>query len=429
MKTRTLLISISLIGAVIVSIFIANRVSSRSNQPPNAGLEVVRFANLPYADHTITAIGVEKGWFREVGIDLRATTIKVEEAVPALVNGKYDAASVPPGILFSAHDTAPGLISFVFSDLFQGFALMGQPGNGLKTYAEYRAEGKTHIESLAVCVGQLRGKTFAYPTETAVKPFIDQLLAAGGLKENDFKPLVLDDALTMSAMRKKEADFQVGGVPSRIVLEREGFIPLISSMDIARGAVASADSSELASILQNGWACTAKYYHTHYSTILKLASVNYRIVQFINENEDEALGIHMKYLSAVSGQAFSKEDGRIIYRSLDPFVTFENQRPWFFDTSNPMYYTHVNGAILKTFTSKNVYRDKPPGVEDVIYADDTYRDMTKLRGRASDLLNASKGDSSSVDIAGRAKKSFDVFDFAESVRLLEQLPARLPNAK
>jgi hypothetical protein len=50
-------------------------------------------------------------------------------------------------------------------------------------------------------------------------------------------------------MRNGQADFQVGGVPSRIVLEREGFKPIIMSNDLASAAKPSADSEELATIL------------------------------------------------------------------------------------------------------------------------------------------------------------------------------------
>src|ERR1700678_2669306 len=86
----------------------------------------IRFANLPYADHTYSSIGVANGWFKDVGINLQANTIKIEDAVPSLESGAYDVVSVPPGVLFSSYDTAPDLCSFVFGDLFQGFAIMAQ---------------------------------------------------------------------------------------------------------------------------------------------------------------------------------------------------------------------------------------------------------------------------------------------------------------
>src|SRR5271167_3992324 len=60
-------------------------------------LEKVRFGMLPYGDHTYAIIGVKKGWFQDVGIDLEYQTVKIEDVIPYLKNGTLDAASLPPG--------------------------------------------------------------------------------------------------------------------------------------------------------------------------------------------------------------------------------------------------------------------------------------------------------------------------------------------
>ena len=384
-------------------------------------LRAVRFANLPYADHTYSSIGVAKGWFREVGIDLKAETIKVEEAVPSLTSGAFDVVSVPPGILFSAYDAAQNLCTFVFGDLFQGYALMAQPGQGYKTYAEFTAQGMGHADAVKAVVRQLKGKTFAYPTENAIKPFIDLLLENGGLTRDQIKALVLDDPMTVNAMRNKQADFQVGGVPSRIVLQKEGFIPLISSIDLAKWAKPSANSKELASILQNGWATRKDFYEKDPATVLRMASVNYRIMRFIETNREEALAIHMAYLSKVTGQKFTPADGAVIYDYLDPFVTFDKQRPWFHDESDPLYYQHVNGAILRSFIEDKIYKGTPPAVDDVIFADDTYRELERLRQAARGLFSKLDARSHLPQSVSRklmeARRFFDAYDYYDAERL------------
>lgn len=289
--------------------------SCNSSRQPNA-LQTVKFGMLPYGDHTYAIIGAKQDWFKEVGIDIQYQTIKVEEIVPYLKNGTMDVVSSPPGILISAHDNAPNLCSFVFGDLFQGYAILAQPDGGYKSYDEFVQGGMSPTDAARATAQQLRGKTFAYPTETAIKPFIDLVLEKGGLKRSDFKSLVLDDPLTVNAMRGKQAAFQVGGVPSRIALQREGFKPILTSIDLVKGATPSADSRELSSILQNGWATTKEYYQKEHETILRLASVNYRIMKLINTNPQQALAIHMPYLSEVSGQSFTEKDGMVIYSSL-----------------------------------------------------------------------------------------------------------------
>lgn len=351
---------------------------SESNEDFNTK---VRFANLPYGDHTFSIIGKEKGFFADEGIDVDIKTIKIEEVVSSLANGSYDVASVPPGILFSSWEDVPNIVTFCFSDLFQGFALMADPRKGYKSVEDFKQSGASHSEAIKLVARQIKGKTWAYPTETAVKPFIDLVLSRGEVARTDFKSMVLDDPLTVQALKRGEADFQVGGVPSRITLQRDGFIPLLTSVDFATGAKPSKESAELAAILQNGWACTKEYYDKNHATVLKLAKVNYKIMEFMHTDRKEAMEIHMKYLSKVTGETFTAEvDGPIIYDDLNPFYRFEDQLPWFEDSSSPFYYAHVNGAILQSFINSGIYEETPPTVEDIIFADDIYR---KLKGEWS----------------------------------------------
>jgi len=386
----------------------------------------VRFANLPYGDHTYSIIGVEKGFFRDVGIDLTADTIKIDDVVASLVNGSYDVASVPPGILFSSYETAPELRTFVFGDLFQGYALMARGDAGFKKFSDFRSQGLSQEAALAATVAQLKGHTFAYPTETAIKPFIDLLLKKGGVSRKQFKALVLDDPLTVNAMRQGQAQFQVGGVPSRITLQKEGFIPLISSADLARGAKASPESPELASILQNGWATTKTFYDQHKPTLLRLASVNYRIMKFMETNRQDAIRIHMAYLSRVTGAEFTAKDGAIIYDDLDPFVTFEGQKSWFHDSSAPLYYANVNGAILQSFKSDGIYRKRAPTVEDIIFADDVYRELEQMKADASRDFEEVKPKEQglSPELASKLKESrsqFEHYNYYDAARLAREV--------
>lgn len=426
-KTKWLLLVTILVATVGFFIWQSNRrpgAETTSAEAPAAMVRPLTFGMLPYGDHTYAIIGAKQNWFREVGIDLQYRPIKVEEIVPLLKNRSLDVVSSPPGILFAAHDNAANLVSFVFGDLFQGYAIMAQPDSKFQSYAQRRAAGESPETAIHEVISQLRGKTFAYPTEAAIKPFIDLVLSKGGLQRSDINSMVLDDPLTINAMRKKEADFQVGGVPSRIVLEREGYKVMLTSSDLARLAKPSAASEELASILQNGWATTKEFYKDRHDDILRLASVNYRIMQEIKENPDGALAIHMPYLSEVSGQKFTAADGKIIYDSLDPFFTFDEQKEWFHNQNSPLYYAYVNGAILNTFLSQGIYKGKPPTVEDVIYADDIYRELEELKTMASSLfqkIEAHGGESLQSPSYVAAKRQYEIFNYLDASRLAREV--------
>jgi ABC-type nitrate/sulfonate/bicarbonate transport system substrate-binding protein/predicted CopG family antitoxin len=385
----------------------------------------VRFGMLPYGDHTYAIIGAKLGWFEDVGIALDHRLIKVEEIIPSLRQGTLDVVSTPPGILFAAHDNAPNLVSFVFGDLFQGYAIMAQPNDNVRSYSDFVAEGMAPDAAIRATVQQMRGKRFAYPTEAAIQPFIDLVLEKGGLSRTDIRAAVLDDPLTVNEMRKRRADFQVGGVPSRLVLQREGFRPILSSVDLARGAAPTPNSPELTSILQNGWAASKNYYDRNRVTILRLASVNYRIMKFINDYPDSAIALHMPYLSEVSGQQFGPEEGRIIYQDLDPFVTFENQREWFHNPRNPLYYANLNGSILNSFIAQGIFRNPAPAVETVIYADDVYRELERLKGSADSIFRVlNRGTTnSSRRLISEARRQYGFYNYFDAERLARQVLA------
>jgi ABC-type nitrate/sulfonate/bicarbonate transport system substrate-binding protein len=388
----------------------------------------VSFGMLPYGDHTYAIIGVKKGWFHEVGIDLQYRAIKVEDAVPFVYNGSLDVASCSPGLIAPASETNPGVVNFVFGDIFQGFAIMAQPNKGYKSVQDFIKTGLSPEEAVRAAAAQIRGKVFAYPAEAAIKPFVALALQKGGLTRRDFKARVLDDPLTITWMRDKRAEFQVGGVPSHLVLAREGFKPILTSSDLAAAARPSPDSEELASIFTDGWGCKRDYYNKNKPTILRLASVNFRIVKFINDSPDEALAIHMPYLSQVTGQKLSPEEGRVFYTSLDPFYTFEAQRPWYHDPQSPYYYKHLNGAIINSFVKQGgVFTKAPPQVTDVLIADEIYFELERLKSECDKLFGQiEKAGGSGSDGMRQARAYYDAYDYYDAEAVARALVASLP---
>jgi ABC-type nitrate/sulfonate/bicarbonate transport system substrate-binding protein len=384
-------------------------------------LTKVRFGMLPYGDHTYAIIGVKKGWFKEVGIDLDYQLLKVEDVVPFLKNGTVDVASCPPGILMASYENSPNVVAFCFGDLFQGFAIMAKPS--YKSYSDFIKEGKQPKEAVKAAVAQMRGKTFAYPSEAAIKPFIDLAIEKSGMTRTDFKSLVLDDPMTINSLRNGQADFQVGGAPSHVILQREGFKPILSSLELALTAKPSPDSPELASILEDGWVTTREYLKEHPDIIERMASVNFRIMRFIHDHKDEALALHMPYLSEATGQKFTPAEGKIIYDDLDPFFTFEQQKEWFDSPTSLYYFKNVNGAILNSYIKQGIYQHKPPTVEDVITADQLYKTMNEQKHQYDDALRTMKempAKANAQEKLDKAKKYYDAYDYLDATNLVKE---------
>ena len=71
-------------------------------------------------------------------------------------------------------------------------------------------------------------------------------------------------------------------------------------------------------------------------------------------------------------------------------MTFENQYNWFYNKNDPLYYLNVNGAILNNFIAQGIYKNKPPNVNDVIYANIVYDKLVKFKDDADSLFSIIK---------------------------------------
>jgi ABC-type nitrate/sulfonate/bicarbonate transport system substrate-binding protein len=344
-------------------------------------LEVVRFGCLPYGDHTQAVIGAERGLFERAGIDLRFDTLRVEQAIPLLNSGRYDVVSVSPGLLLTAFNDAPDLQMFVYGSLFQGYAIMAQPNSTARTYAEVLRTEPDPAAAARVTIAQMAGKRFAYPPEGGIQPFVDLLFETGGISRRSVRTIVADDPLNVAAMRRGDADFQVGGAPSRITLQKAGFKPIISAVDIARSAQPSPASEALRAVFPDGWAARGDFIRRRPDLILRLSSVCMQINALMRRDPQATSVVHMRYLSQVTGQPFTSADAAIIYRDLDPFLTFEEQARWFTDQSYPLYHRHVIGAHINSFIEDGLYRGRrTPRVEDITVAEGVYRQLSAQGG-------------------------------------------------
>src|SRR5205823_4579151 len=117
----------------------------------------------------------------------------------------------------------------------------------------------------------------------------------------------------------------------------------------------SSSSKELAGVLQSGWATNQGFYEKSFETILKLASVNYRIMAALKKPEFRK--IHIEYLERLTQTKFTPVQVDSLYR-INDFRTFEEQAEWFLNPASTRYYRYINGAILQSWTSRPGYFNK-----------------------------------------------------------------------
>lgn len=381
----------------------------------------VKFGHEPYGDHTQSIIGVRKGWFSEVGISFEpsdGTVVSSENVSPYFASGQVDVLSGSVPLLLAASKDLPGFKYFFHADAFLGYALMAQPDAGYKSASEFKAEGLSNDEALLKAMGQMEGKRFGYPAENAIKGFINLILKKGGLTLDDTVNTIAEDSKTSALMIGKQIDFQVGGVPSRLTLETAGFKPIVTSSDLASAAKPSIDSEELLAIFHDGWGATDKWIEANYDCVLRLTSVGYRINQLIVDDSDAAIALHQPFLNKAAGTEISLETFKVIYKSLDPFLTFEQQNDWYNNPDNPMQVEYVVGAHIKAAKAAGQV-DESKTLADFTNSKEVYETLVKLKASSASNIAKAKGlvtagTPQAKQLLEQAEKFFTAFDYLDA---------------
>lgn len=390
----------------------------------------VTFGHEPYFDHTQAIIAIEQGWFSDVGITLapdnQGIVVGGDEALAVFASGRVNVLSGSAQLLMPAADRLPPFKMFFFADIFQGYAILAQPDGNSLSFSEFIAQGMEPDAAFQAAVGQMTGKIFAYPPEAAIKGFIDLSLAKGGITLSDMETNVAEDSANVALMQGGRADFQVGGVPSRLTLESAGFKPILTSADLAQYAQPSAESVELRAVFHDGWLATDEWLAANHDTALRLASVGFRVNAFINDSPAEAMAIHTPFLNSVAGTNFDNSIATVAYESLHPFLSFDDQQAWHADPDSPLNGEYVIGSAIKLYEEQGVFQPDQHSWSDFSIAHQIYQELVDYRDRATAIiaeLDAAGAEGATADLLAEAKRNFEIFNYLDAFRFAEAAQA------
>lgn len=379
----------------------------------------LKFATEPYPDHTVPYIGIEQKFFEDVGIELETVdSIDADKVPSVLVAGTYDFASGAPSLFIPSMGQGE-FTTFAFSNLFLGYSVMAPEGT--KTYSDFVDEGMSGEDAIKAALGQMKGKIFTYPSESAIKPFIDLCFQKAGMTLDDVENEVIDDSNGVALMLSGRADFKVGGVSSAATLASNGFVPILSAKDIVESAEASIDSEEVRSILHNGWTTTKKWADENHDTVLRLASVCFRINQYVNDNPEDAAKIHVNYVNSLAGTEFSEEEVQGLYSTSIPLYTWEMQVPWFEDEGDPLYWEYEIGSTLKMYESEGLFKEEEYKPSDIVSADGVYKELKELKTQAEENLEKlSDVEGEAAELKEKAEYQYSIFNYLDAKNFSEQ---------
>jgi predicted CopG family antitoxin len=305
---------------------------------------------------------------------------------------------------------------------------MAQPDKGYKSYEEFVEAGKKPSDAIKAVVDELKNSQIAFEAGPEKIQFFDLMFKAGGMDPSMIKQLntlVVEDAQSTAMMIGGRIDFQLGGAPAMTELSLRGYKPLITALDLAKNASALGDEGVLA-VFKVGWGTTEEYYKANHDTILRLASVYFRIADFINQHPEEAAKIHVPFLNSVAGTQMKPETAVLNYTQLDKYSTFADQAGWYDDPSNPLYYLKEVKARIHDAEKKGAITPNSMDPENVMVADDVYHELVKLKGesdavmkKADAALASATGKEHASDLLKQAKAHYAAYDFLDAKRFAD----------
>jgi ABC-type nitrate/sulfonate/bicarbonate transport system substrate-binding protein len=385
----------------------------------------VRYGNAEFLDHTDAIIGVEKGWFEEVGINLQpepAGSLHTPADHPAvMLADTVDVQSTNYQILLPALAETDKLRMFAYGDFFIGFALMGQPE--FTSYSEFVDQGMSEQEAVEKAVGQLKGRTLTWSPDAAVRGFGRSVLSAGNLPLGEVNVESLNDAQGVQLMQSGRADFQIGGAPTRATLEQRGFKPIVTARDLTGIAQPPYQSAEeLNTVSTNGWGTTVGYWEENQDTCMRMAGVKWRISKFIADNPEQAAEIHVPALNRVAGTDLDVKDGLTIYDSVDPYIPFEEQGELWFDPDKPTYELTMIAAAINSAVANDVLQEGDAQPEDVTIAHIVYKRAQDLKAEAEDLMaqaEEASPEGEAADLLEAARHHHGIYNYLDSSRFAQ----------
>jgi ABC-type nitrate/sulfonate/bicarbonate transport system substrate-binding protein len=318
-------VALSVVLALIGSAAVAGGAVAQDTPDP----VTIRFGQLPYLDYAPWAIAEQNGYLDDEGIAFEKTTFEVEQPMyEAMLGGSIDVGDSGDTPFILAAARAPELRMITLTNIFAGYSIMARPDDGYQTYDELVAGGASHEEALAEAGAQLEGKTIILPGGASFTPVLDTALGHAGLTRNDVEILDLDPVEGAAAFIRGEADFYSDGLPQRFRLEQEGMTNILTGPQLAGGAM------DLA-----GLGTTQAFLDANPDVPARLLRAWYRSMEFLQENEEEALRIMSDWINEQSGAGFTPEDAKRFLTDLVIMPPADEAAALFWDDpESPFYY-------------------------------------------------------------------------------------------
>ena len=390
---------------------------------PSPGVEIpmadVRFAMWPFGDTTMGFIGIEQGFFKDVGINLvprQGETRLINQTPGELLSGQLDMASGYMPFQIQNFPQQPEIKMIQLHNTYVGNYLLASPGVGAKTYEDFHRSGESFEAAAKSAVQQIRGKRVALTTAGNNRDFLSTLLGLAGLTPNDFELTVVDDAKILQLARAGDADYAMpGGAAQSVVLMNDGFFRVFGVGQLLEN-LRPGDPRAVTSLGDAGIVGTADYIAANTETVLRFMSVYYRIIDHVLKDPDTSLAIVLPHLNASTGLKLTLDDAKVVFKRFYQLISFEQTADHLLNRRFPLQLDNVYVPQIEAAKKGGIYKageDVTP--EDMFVGTRLYRILTALKERYGRVKGSS---APTTQLAAKAEQHYKNRNYLDAYRLI-----------
>ncbi len=278
-------------------------------QAPAQTVTKIRLGISPFQDTMLPTIGLDKGWFKDEGLDVQLVNLAWGDIMTAVAAKAVDVAVNNTSGVVSVANKAPDVIYWYgFNPFDQGAALMGNPKSGLKTVKDFESQGMSHQDAVKATFSQLKGKTIVTTMATDMGKAVVQALQTAGLDwQKDVKIVDMDPDQGLAAFVSGTGDAFLGGIPQRTRATKEGMLVLASGPDLAPPPI-------------NGFVTTTEFATQNQDAMLRLQHVMFRIIRYCDANRDECGKFITDKLNSQTGATMTVDDFKAFWQNWEHYA-------------------------------------------------------------------------------------------------------------
>lgn len=297
----------------IVLIVLIAFFTSCVNQKKEENKKIV-FGISPFQDTFLPIIGDVKGWYKEEGLNVEFKILgwtEIQEALSSKATQRIDIGINNISSVVATYNNNPNLVYlYGFNTFDNGFALMIRPDGKIKPLSYFLEKGFERTEAIKMTAQQLKGKKVITTSNTDMEQGVAAAARKGGISfKNDIEIINLNPDEGLAAFltdEKSEYSAYIGGIPQRTRAGKEGMIEMLTGIDLGPAPI-------------NGIVSTKEFYNSHKDEITKILKVWFKIVNYVENNKDDAASIIIKRLNETSSANFTVEDFKKFWNNYEHY--------------------------------------------------------------------------------------------------------------